>query len=492
MEILTGALRRSLWIVALTVVLGVIALNLVRSREGPEFQATAHVLLSPTDLGLAITGFQTFVDPERLDDAEIELAEARQLYLEAAERTDATAPELSSAVSVDLDGNTLQFTATDDDADHAVEMVNAVAETYRGWRADVAGEAIDDAIAQVRSQIRESGATAELRDQLNRLQLLRRLSAGRVLLVETARDAVQTRPNPVRDSILGALLGLFFGLVAVAFREAVDTRVRSETEVEELLEVPVVGTVETLPRRTQLVAFGVRNERYADMYALLAANLAQGRKSGEHSVIAVTSATASEGKTTTASNLAAALARRNARVLLVDMDTRRPTLAKVFRIPPTTPGLDAVIARKAKLDDALWTVSLNGRRPDAHGTAVLTGEEPQPEADGRPGSLQVLPLSIGRAGSGLAYSERLPGFFKELQRRADYVVIDTPPALATAEMTEISRLVDVVLVVVRHGRVSRRSLGALTRMYRSWPGVRVNAVLVDAPRHEGYSYYGGG
>jgi Mrp family chromosome partitioning ATPase len=491
-EILMSALRRSLWIVALLILLGVVAMNLMRARQGPEYQATASVLLSPTDLAASVAGVDTFVDPDRRDAAEIDLASARELYVEASAESDATTSELASAVAVSLDGSSLQFTATDMTEEGALDKANAVAQTYPEWRADVAGAAIDRAIGEVREQIGETGGNPELTEQLNRLDLAKTLTSGNVLLVEAARGAVKTRPSPIRDSILGGLLGLFFGLLSVALREAIDTRVRSETEVEEILDAPVLGTVETLPRRAQLVAFGRRNERYADMYALLAANVAQIIKSGERTVIAVTSATAAEGKTTTASNLAAALARRNARVLLVDMDTRRPSLARIFRIPATTPGVDAVIARKAKLDDALWTVSLNGRRSGAPG-ALSTAEpaDERREGDGRPGSLQVLPLATGRSGSGLAYSERLPTFFKELQRRADYVIVDTPPALATAEMTELSRLVDIVLVVVRHGRVSRRSLASLTRLYRSWPGVRVNAVLVDTPRGEGYSYYGG-
>lgn len=489
MEILTSALKRSFWIVGLLIVLGIVAMNVMRSRQGTEYAASARVLLSPTDLASSITGFQSFVDPDRLDQTEIDLASSRELYVEASSESTATASELESATGVDLDGNALNFTSRAEDSVDAIAMVNAVASTYREWRAEVAGAAIDEAIEQVRTQIETTGSTPEARDQLNRLELLRRLTSGRVLLVEPARSAFKTRPSPIRDSMIGALLGLFFGLLSVALREAIDTRVRTENEVEELLEAPVVGRVETLPRRNRLVSFGRGNERYADMYALLAANLAQTGKQGERTVIAVTSATAAEGKTTTASNLAAAFARRNARVVLVDMDTRRPTLAKLFRIPPTTPGLDAVIARKAKLDDALWTVSLNGRRPAHHGAP---GAEEEAETDGRPGSLQILPLPTGRGGSALAYAEQLPAFFKELQRRADYIVVDTPPALATAEMTELSRFVDVVLVVVRHGRVSRRSLAALTRLYRSWSGVGVKAVLVDAPRHEGYSYYGGG
>src|SRR5437763_15976300 len=89
-----------------------------------------------------------------------------------------------------------------------------------------------------------------------------------------------------------------------------------EEEVEGLLDVPVLGSVEALPRGTQLATSQKGRERFGDMYGLLAANVAHDTDGDRAVVIAVTSATAREGKTTTASNLATALARRNARVVL--------------------------------------------------------------------------------------------------------------------------------------------------------------------------------
>jgi Mrp family chromosome partitioning ATPase len=74
-------------------------------------------------------------------------------------------------------------------------------------------------------------------------------------------------------------------------------------------------------------------------------------------------------------------------------------------------------------------------------------------------------------------------------KNADFVVIDTPPALAMPNITEIADFVDLAIVVVRHGRVTRRSLTALNRVHRNWADVKKNAVLVGVPRQESYSYY---
>jgi Mrp family chromosome partitioning ATPase len=375
-----------------------------------------------------------------------------------------------------------------------VRIANAVAGSYPDWRAEVSGNAIRRAIDQVEAQLNsEQRRDPNLVDELNRLKVLETLTSGNVLLVERARAAVKTRPSPIRDAIIGGFIGLFVALLIVAAREAIDTRVRSEGEIEDLLNVPVVGTVEVLPRRTKLVAGDRRNQRYGDMYALLAASIVRTNEDGP-AVIAVTSATAEEGKTTTASNLAAALARRHADVLLVDLDSRKPSLARLFKIPPTAPGIDEVIDRKVSPERAMWTVSLNGRSLSAFPYRSPTAEQSGAGGNGGPataGSLRVLPMRPAGKDGVVQRTPRLRPMIAALRKQADYVLLDTPPALSVPDMTEIAQLVDIVLIVVRHGRVSRRSLNAFTRLHRSWPDVQLAAVLVGTPRHEeSYSYYG--
>jgi len=377
-----------------------------------------------------------------------------------------------------------------------VRTANALASAYPSWRADVSGAAIERAIDQVEEQLGTGGERdPSLVDELNRLKVLKTLTSGNVLLVERVRSATKTRPSPVRDAIVGGFIGLFVALLVVAAREAIDTRVRSETEVEDLLNVPVIGTIETLPRRTRLVAVGRSHQRFGDMYALLAASLARAKPSGA-TVIAVTSATAEEGKTTTAANLAAALARRNADVVLVDLDSRKPALAKLFKIPPTAPGIDEVIERKVSPDLAMWTVSLNGHSVTAMPSQPIPAVEAEraTEGDGEDparGTLRVLPMQMVSRDGVVQRSSGLRPILAHLRENSNYVLIDTPPALSVPDVAEIAQLVDMVLIVVRHGRVSRRTLNALTRLHRNWPDVQLAAVLVGTPRHEdAYPYYG--
>jgi polysaccharide biosynthesis transport protein len=490
-ETLSAVLRRSLWIFLLLIVFGVALTDVTRYKQGPQYQAQSQVVLSPTDLSQLFSGSSGFVDPNLVDQTEKALAKSLPLFDRAASRwagTLGTGRELRDETTVSKDGTTISFTATGPSHDRVVDISNAVARAYPTWRAEVEGAAIQNAITQVQAQLRGSkNPPVDLVNQLNRLKVFRTLASGNVLLVEPADGAAKVRPRPIRDSIIGGLIGLFAALLVVAAREALDTRVRSEEEIEELLDVPVVGTVENLPRGTVLVAGGAQGERFGDMYALIAANLAQ-ESDARPTVIAVTSATAREGKTTTASNLASALTRRNANVVLVDLDTRKPSVAKVFRIPSTAPGLEQAFRRNVSPESLTWTVSLNGAEPDQGRSPVAVAERVD---NGRKGgrSLRVLPLKSSIRGGVAAHASQVRDVIAAVGEGSDYVVIDTPPALALPDMTELSKLVDLVVVVVRHGRVSRRNLSALNRLHRSWPVRKKSAVLVGVPRQDSYSYY---
>jgi tyrosine-protein kinase len=489
-ETIKAVARRSLWLIVLLVAAGAVLMNVLRHAQGPAYEASARVVLSPADLSQQFSGSSVYVDPDLIDQTEKALASSPQLFGAAARRWGGSlgvASNLRDATSVSKTGTTITFTATSSDQDRAVRIANAVAHAYPAFRAGVAGAAIETAIKQVTAQLGTSGATrADLVQQLNRLKVLKTLTSGNVLLVEPATSAVQTRPALVRDTLIGGLLGFFVAMILIAVREAVDTRIRSEEEIEEVLDVPVVGTVETLPRHMRLVPGGRQGERFGDMYALLAANIAQ-ETGSRPTVIAVTSATAQEGKTTTASNLATALARRNKDVLLVDLDTRKPAVGKVFQIPNDAPGIEQTLTHRINPASLTWVASLNG----AVNVTPSKAETPRsPARNGhREGSLRVLPLRSSLRSGISAHMERLESVLSTLGKDEDYVVIDTPPALALPDVTELAKFVDMVIVVVRHGRVSRRSLTALSRLQRGWDDVKTGAVLVGVPRQETYSYY---
>lgn len=496
-EAIKAALRRSLPLIVGLVLLGAIAMNVFTQLRGPQYEANARVLLTSTEATALLTGTQpVFVDPEEIRDTAVALAKAPALYERVARRTRGrlgTAEEIQAATSVsDEEENVIAFATSTDDPLLSQRTVNAVANEYLRWRAEIAGEQVQRAVRAMRERVaREptgSEARQELEQRLNELEILANVPSPNAVLVERATGAAKTSPAPIRDTLLGAIIGLMLALLLVGIREALDTKIRSEEDVEELLDTPVLATVQSLPRRTRLVMFGRNEELYGDAYGLLAANLVSSEKAGNGPrLIAVTSAIANEGKTTTVANLAVALARRGANVVLADFDVRKPSVGEVFRIPNGSPGVTQLVSGEAMVPEVLWNVSLNGRTPE-----IATFGRNGSDADrGLDGSLRVVPAgALIRSGS-VAQSPRVASVLADLGERAgaDVVMIDTPPALVTVEMAELSRNVDQVIVVVRQGRVSRRSLRALARQTQSWRAKVTGAVLTDAPSEERHSYY---
>ena len=320
---------------------------------------------------------------------------------------------------------------------------------------------------------------------MNDLEFLNKLNTGHARIVETATEATKVSPAPLRDSMLGAAIGLLLALLIAAIREAVDTRIRSEEDVEEVLDVPVLATVPSLPRRARVVMFGRHEQVFGDTYGLLGAALTHGRGT-ETLAIAVTSSIAMEGKTTTATNLAIALARRGENVVLADFDVRRPSIGPLFNLPPDTEGVAQIIGGETTVDRAMWEVSLNGRGPYVAGRAGVDGNGAR--ATSGAGSLRILPAG-GSFGS-LDHVQKLSRIVDELRETADVILIDTPPAVLAVEMTELARAIDRIVVVVRQGRATRRSLQALGRQAQNWPADFVGAVLTDAHVEERTYYYG--
>jgi Mrp family chromosome partitioning ATPase/capsular polysaccharide biosynthesis protein len=496
--------RRSLPIILGLIVLGIVAVNVFKAIQGPQYEANARVLIATTPLSSIITGTEpSFVDPQRIQQTALGIADSPRVYDLAARETqnqfgDSDDLDASTEATGDPESDLITFTSQDADSDNAIGAVNAVARAYIDFRADLTSSQITSTIDLLRSRIEElpagSSERAGLQAQLTNLELVED-APGETELVEPASSADKISPAPIRDSLIGFSIGLIVALLAVALREAIDTTIRSETDVEDLLSVPVLASVRTLPRRTRMVTYGRHEAAFADAYALIAAQIeANGRSSPDASVIAITSAAADEGKTTTAANLAVAVARRGRRVVLCDFDFRKATLANLFGVSPSAAGALQVMSGGTELGDVLWSISLDGPAPRASlngapappivRTGGIAGEQAF-------GTLELLPSGGVIPTSKVPQRARLAAVLQQLRDGADLVILDTPPALLTVEVAELAQLIDSVVVVVRQGHVSERNLRMLARQSRTWPAELAGAVMTDVRTEGEYSHYGG-
>jgi capsular exopolysaccharide synthesis family protein len=189
-------------------------------------------------------------------------------------------------------------------------------------------------------------------------------------------------------------------------------------------------------------------------------------------MLLVTSASASEGKTTTAATLAITFAQTNARTLIVDLDLRRPRLHKIFDIG-LEHGITSVMLGEETLDEAIQPTSVP--------------------------NLSVLPAGrIPPNPAELLMSDRLMDLLGQLRDRFDRIVIDSPPTNPVTDAVILSTKVDGTIFVVRSYVTTIDHVRHSLRSFRSVQGKLLGVILnvVDLRRLEykysyNYRYYSG-
>ena len=273
-------------------------------------------------------------------------------------------------------------------------------------------------------------------------------------------------PNVPRTLLLGALVGLLLGVGQALLRDVLNLRVRAERDVELVTQLPVIGEV---PREDTGHALAMSDDLHgtrAEAYRSLRTNLQfVGLEAGRRSVV-VTSSVLGEGKTSTAMNLAATLAAAGERVLLIDADLRRPTVAKQLKLEGSV-GLTTVLIGEAKLAEV---VQPYGSTP-----------------------LDVLPSGpIPPNPAEILGHRRMHSLIEDASRLYDTVIIDSSPLLPVTDAAVLSRATGGVLVVAGSGVVKRpelaNALQSLERVDAQVLGIVLNRIEVKDSDTYSYSY----
>jgi succinoglycan biosynthesis transport protein ExoP len=508
-----AVVRRRKWIILQAVILIPVLALVLSVRQHKVYQAKAQVLLTMQDLGQALTGFGTSdvnQDPTRISQTQANIArtpEVADRALEKAGIRDRNGYGLlaASKVSADPTSNLLYFSARDRNPATAVRLVNAYANGYVDYKQQLDTASIKKAESGVRdrlTQLRKNGQEGSrlftnLADRLDQLEQMKALQSSNASVVRSADFARQVEPKPLRNGILGLALGLVLGLALAFLRDALDTRVRSAEEIGDRLGLPLLARLPEPPRRfrreNRLVMLADPTSPESEAFRMLRTNLDFVRLDNDAKTIMVTSAVEAEGKSTTAANLAAALARVGQRVTLVDLDLRRPFLHRFFDIGGQ-PGLTQVALGHAKLEDALTPIPLmrpgkltdplNDPLGDANGNGHANGRVE--------GLLEVLgsgpiPPNVDEFVGTKAVAEILA----ELRRRSDVVIIDSTPLLVVGDAMALTGSVDALLVVARANVVRRPMLRELHRLLEASPALKLGYVVTGATAGGGYYGYEG-
>ena len=305
----------------------------------------------------------------------------------------------------------------------------------------VSNKSLYEAILQ---KIKETDIAASLRE--NNVSIVERAS------VPTA----PVKPQPVKNLLVALVLGLVSGCGFVLLRDYLDNTLKEQEDVEKYLKADCLAII---PKH-DAAGVGVVTEAYRTLRASLHFN----RERDHGNVILLTSSIPQEGKSTTAINLAKALAESGEPTLVVDFDLRRASIHNHLRLY-REPGLSDYCSREMKLD----LVMQSTKEPNL---SVVTSGKLPPNP----------PALIG--------STAVKRFLEECRERFTWIILDAPPIVSVTDPLLLAKLADMVLMVVRYNQVdrklARRSLVALQRTDARVVGVVFNGI---DPKSDSYHYY---
>jgi Mrp family chromosome partitioning ATPase len=506
-QTLTGYLRivrRRKWAVVQMLLLGPLVALVISLHQKPAYAASAGVLLSlQPAANVTQSAPAAPEDPTRVVEDQAQIARALPVVRRVVRATGNAFPNaaallanssVSSGDGVDL----LTFSVTHPSPAAAVRLANEYARQFLVYLQNFETSSVKRALTQVNERIagmKERGARgrlyAALQAKQQELETLETLETPTASLVHSATGATKVRPRVIRNVLLGLGLGLLFGLGAALLWEALDSRVRSEDEVRELLGLPLLGRTREPPRRlgTTLSMLHAPESAHAESFRTLRIALETvSRRIGAKSIM-VTSAVDGEGRSSTVANLAVAQARAGRDVVAVDFDLRYPSLDRLFGLEGR-PGLTDVVLGHTPLEEAMAEIPI-GQPIGVHGTE-LERTNGSPKARGTfAGSLRVLTAGpVSPDLRELLVSPAVAELLEQLHEQADVVLVDAPPIVPVGDARALASHVDALLVVVRFSFVRRRLLNELRRTLEMSPAPALGMVLVESQGEEQEAYSG--
>jgi succinoglycan biosynthesis transport protein ExoP len=269
-------------------------------------------------------------------------------------------------------------------------------------------------------------------------------------------------PNVTLNLILGALVGLFFGVGIAFFLEYLDTSVKSLEDVELYLQVPVLAVI---PKDVGILHKQSGMSPDAEAYRILRTNIEFNRKNPEDNSLTVVSGGAGEGKSTTLVNLAYICAQGGYTTLMIDADLRRPRLHTFFDINNSV-GLTNYLTTELMLEDVILQTPVD--------------------------NLFFMPSGILPSdAAGILSSRRMSELIQDVKQRFDLVLVDSPPILGTSDASVLASEVDLTIIVVQHRKLPRNMLLRVKKLVENVGGKVIGVVLnnVDVRSDSQYQYY---
>jgi capsular exopolysaccharide synthesis family protein len=428
------------------------------------YEADADLLITPVSAddpvlsGLGL--IRESSDPTRDVETAARLVTSRNVAdlvrarLSLSEDAEAVAAKVDAAPVAQ--SNIVAVTAKADSPELARDLANGFADGVVAERSAELRRQLDPLIERTRERIDDGeGTSADGSSLVNELDQLERLKIGGDPSLRVSTQAVApdspVSPRPMLTLIAALFAGLMLGIGGAFAVQAFDPRLRREEQLRDRYSLPILARIPRERAGGQPARFFRRNDekrkplgpselspRTVEAYRTLRTVLSIGAEETEAGrAILVTGPSPAEGKTTTAVNLATSFALAGKRVILIEADFRRPSVARALRVRPRV-RVEKVLLGDAELADALVSTELLGDDLRVL-PAVRTSDRIS----------ELLSLPVARK------------LLDDARQLADVVVLDTPPLTEVIDALPLARYVDDVLIVCRLGATN---LDRLTRL----------------------------
>jgi len=501
-----GVLRRRAPWILLCVVLLAGATYVLSSHQRKKYTATASLIFNNSQTNQQAAGLQAIGSGGSTQQAEQEtnlklvelgdMAGKTAVLLAKAKGATPLAHDLTEekveadlSMSVQGESNVVDVSATALSPVLAAEIANTYSKVFVEEQQNSNHTYYASALKLVNKQLaalspKQKLGTAgiALEDRAQSLSVLAELKNGNVQVAKAARAPTSpSSPKTLKNTILGGVVGFILGLVLAFLLERLDRRIREPKDLEKIYGLPLLGVVpesKALSRAARREGGGARPvlpPAEAESFQLIRAHLRYFNVDRQVHTLLVASAAPGDGKTTIARHLAAAAARIGSRVLLLEADLRRPTLAQRLDVQ-SGPGLADVLIGAVPLGEATQAIELEA----SSGAGVR----------GRAFDVLVAGAALPPNPGELIESRAMETVLERTKSTYDLVVIDTPPLTAVSDAFPLLGKVDGVVIVGRVGR-NRRDVAERLHETLAGAGAPLLGVIANGLSTRRGSYGGG-
>lgn len=430
-------------IVAVTTVVAVLAALGASLLTTPQYEAKTRLFVSTSSGASVQEIYQGNLFSQQRVTSYTELLEGTTLAqrtLDNLGATDVTPVELASKITASSTPDTvlIDTAVTDESPERARDLANALS---------------DEFVVMARElETPEDGGPP----------------TARVVVEQyAATPSTPVTPKTARNIALGLAVGVLLGIALAVLRDRLDNTVKDRNTVEDIAGTGVVGVIplEKARQEEPAITFADSNSGDAEAYREMRTNLQFLEVDNPPRALVVTSSLPSEGKTTTAVNIALVLAEAGHSVVLVEADLRRPRVSKYLGALGDA-GLSTVLSNQAGIEDVLQATRFDGLWVLAAG-----GLPPNP--------------------SELLGSAHARDVLEDLRSRFDYVIIDAPPLLPVTDAAILANIADGALLIARYGKTTREQFARAVGNLQSVNANVLGTILAMTPakgRGAAYEY----